>query len=101
MLSVSQPELQATGEQPDVRIRLERPAISLSGGNQSVQRGALTLAKSEWGTVAGFQQPGGQGSLYSPLIHSDEPPVGRKRLFPCARVSRLPQTTGWSRWFFC
>ncbi len=85
---------------------------------------------------AGFQQPGGQASLYapvkvrvrlllfglscgclrhffsasvprksrpkrlhldSPLIHSDEPPVGRKRLFPCARVSRLPQTTGWSR----
>jgi hypothetical protein len=88
---------------------------------------------------AGFQQPGGQASLYapvkvrirlllfglscgclrhffsasmprksrpkrlhldSPLIHSDEPPVGRKRLFPCARASRLPQTTGWSRPFF-
>ena len=31
--------------------------------------------------------------LDSPLIHSDEPPVGRKRLFPCARASRLPQTT--------
>jgi hypothetical protein len=37
--------------------------------------------------------------LDSPLIHSDEPPVGRKRLFPCARASRLPQTTGWSRPF--
>jgi hypothetical protein len=88
---------------------------------------------------AGFQQPGGQASLYapvkvrvrlllfglscgclrhffsasmprksrpkrlhldSPLLHSDEPPVGRKRLFPCARVSRLPQTAGWSRPFF-